>query len=130
METLRDTGACLSPFNAFLLVQGLETLALRMQRHVDNAMAVASFLQNHPKVDWVAYPGLAGSPYHALAREYLPKGAGSVFSFGLSAPQGKARARGKAFIEALSLFSHLANVGDARSLVIHPASTTQTSSSP
>lgn len=122
VETLRDTGACLSPFNAFLLLQGLETLSVRMERHVSNALQIASFLEMHPKVDYVAYPGLASSEYHRMAGRYLPKGAGAVFSFGLRA--GDARAAGKAFIEALELFSHLANVGDARSLVIHPASTT------
>ncbi len=124
VETLRDTGACLSPFNAFLLIQGLETLSLRMDRHVQNAMAVAAFLEEHPKVDWVAYPGLESSPYHTLANKYLPQGPGSVFSFGLSGEGEAVRAKGKIFIEALDLFSHLANVGDARSLVIHPASTT------
>ena len=124
VETLRDTGACLSPFNAFLLIQGLETLSLRMDRHVNNAMAVATHLEAHPKVDWVAYPGLQSSPYHALAQKYLPRGAGSVFSFGLRGRGSAVRAKGKAFIESLNLFSHLANVGDARSLVIHPASTT------
>ncbi len=124
VETLRDTGACLSPFNAFLLVQGLETLSLRMERHVQNAMDVATYLEAHPKVDWVAYPGLESSPYYALANKYLPKGPGSVFSFGLCGEGTAVRAKGKAFIESLDLFSHLANVGDARSLVIHPASTT------
>ncbi len=124
VETLRDTGACLSPFNAFLLVQGLETLSLRMERHVQNAVDVATYLEAHPKVDWVAYPGLESSPYNALANKYLPKGPGSVFSLGLCGEGLAVRAKGKAFIESLDLFSHLANVGDARSLVIHPASTT------
>ncbi len=124
VETVRDTGACLSPFNAFLMIQGLETLSMRMDRHVENAQDVASYLEQHPKVDWVAYPGLESSPYHALAAKYLPKGAGSVFSFGLRGEGGAVRAKGKTFIESLNLFSHLANVGDARSLVIHPASTT------
>lgn len=120
--TLRDTGAALSPFNAFLLIQGLETLSLRMDRHVQNARAVADYLRQHPKVAWVAYASLPQSPYHALAQKYTPKGAGAVFTFGLKGEN--ARAAGKTFIEALHLFSHLANVGDARSLVIHPASTT------
>ncbi len=124
VETLRDTGACLSPFNAFLLLQGLETLSVRMQRHVENAQAIAEYLQGHPKVDWVAYPGLVSSPYHTLSRKYLPKGPGAIFSFGLSGNAAKARAAGKMLIDSLNLFSHLANVGDARSLVIHPASTT------
>ena len=124
VETLRDTGACLSPFNAFLLVQGLETLSVRMDRHVKNAQAVAAFLAAHPQVDWVAYPALPDNPYHALAEKYLPKGPGAIFSFGVKAGSDGARAAGKTFIESLNLFSHLANVGDARSLVIHPASTT------
>ncbi len=124
VETLRDTGACLSPFNAFLLLQGLETLSVRMDRHVENAQAVAEFLAAHPQVDWVAYPGLPDNPYHDLAKKYLPKGPGAIFSFGVKAEPDGARAAGKTFIEALNLFSHLANVGDARSLVIHPASTT------
>jgi O-acetylhomoserine (thiol)-lyase len=122
-ETLRDAGACLSPFNAFLILQGLETLSLRMQRHVDNALAVARFLEAHPKVAWVAYAGLPSHPDHALAKRYLPRGPGAVFSFGLRA-SGDVRAAGRRVIEGLELFSHLANVGDARSLVIHPASTT------
>lgn len=124
-ETLRDTGATISPFNSFLLIQGLETLSLRMERHVSNAQAIAKYLHDHPKVDWVAYAGLPDHPQHALAKKYLPKGPGAVFSFGLKAPTAnEARAKGKKFIESLHLFSHLANVGDARSLVIHPASTT------
>lgn len=123
-ETLRDTGACLSPFNAFLLLQGLESLSVRMERHVANARAVAAFLSEHPQVEWVAYPGLPESPYYDLAQKYLPKGPGAVFSFGLRAGSEGPRAAGKRFIDALQLFSHLANVGDARSLVIHPASTT------
>ncbi|MCL4248142.1 MAG: O-acetylhomoserine aminocarboxypropyltransferase/cysteine synthase [Anaerolineae bacterium] len=120
--TVRDTGAALSPFNAFLLIQGLETLSLRMERHVQNAQAIAQFLYDHPKVDWVAYAGLADNPYHALAQKYTPKGPGAIFTFGIKA--SNPRAAGKEFIESLHLFSHLANVGDARSLVIHPASTT------
>jgi O-acetylhomoserine (thiol)-lyase len=120
--TLRDTGAALSPFNAFLLIQGLETLSVRMERHVQNAQAVAEFLSQHPKVAWVAYAGLPDNPYHALACKYTPKGPGAIFTFGIAARNP--RLAGKEFIESLHLFSHLANVGDARSLVIHPASTT------
>jgi len=122
--TLRDTGACISPFNAFLLIQGLETLSLRMDRHVKNALAVATFLKEHPQVDWVNYAGLPDSPFHDLAKKYVPKGPGAVFSFGLKKGSGDVREKGKKFIESLDLFSHLANIGDARSLVIHPASTT------
>ncbi len=124
VETLRDVGVALSPFNAFMLIQGLETLSVRMDRHVENALRVATFLESHPKVAWVSYAGLPSSPYHALAQKYTPRGPGAVFSFGLKARAGAERAAGKAFIESLELFSHLANVGDARSLVIHPASTT------
>uniref|UniRef100_A0A7C4LLR4 O-acetylhomoserine aminocarboxypropyltransferase/cysteine synthase n=1 Tax=Schlesneria paludicola TaxID=360056 RepID=A0A7C4LLR4_9PLAN len=124
METLRDTGACLSPTNAFLLLQGLETLSLRMERHVSNALAVARFLAEHPKVEQVHYAGLPNSPYFPLAQKYLPKGPGAVFSFELKPIGGDAREAGRRLIESLELFSHLANVGDARSLVIHPASTT------
>jgi O-acetylhomoserine (thiol)-lyase len=123
-ETLRDTGASLSPFNAFMLIQGLETLSVRMERHVSNAQAVAEHLDEHPMVENVAYPGLPSSPYHDLAQKYMPKGPGAIFTFELS-PDGQApRAAGETFIETLQLFSHLANVGDARSLVLHPASTT------
>jgi O-acetylhomoserine (thiol)-lyase len=120
--TVRDTGAALSPFNAFLLIQGLETLSLRMDRHVQNAKAVAEFLSQHPQVAWVAYAGLPDNPSHALAKKYTPKGPGAVFTFGIRS--SNPRRAGKIFIEGLHLFSHLANVGDARSLVIHPASTT------
>ena len=124
-ETLRDTGACLSPFNAFLLIQGLETLSLRMERQSSSALRVARHLEDHKAVAWVAYAGLPSHPDHALAKKYLPRGAGAVFSFGLkSATAAEGRARGRKFIEALQLFSHLANIGDVRSLVIHPASTT------
>jgi len=119
-ESLRDIGPCLSPFNAFLLIQGLETLSLRMERHVSNALAVARFLKDHPRVEWVSYAGLPDNPFHALAKKYTPKGPGAVFSFGIKG----GRPAGKAFIESLEIFSHLANVGDAKSLVIHPASTT------
>src|SRR5712691_693253 len=119
-ETLRDLGAAMSPFNAFLFLQGLETLPLRMTRHVENAVEIATWLERQDGVTNVRYPGLASSPYRALARKYLPLGAGSIFSFDL--PSG--RAAGRRFIESLNLWSHLANVGDAKSLVIHPASTT------
>ena len=119
-EQLRDVGASLSPFNAFLLLQGLETLPQRMDEHVANAQAVAEFLDAHPLVNWVAYAGLASSPYHDLARRYMPRGPGAVFTFGVEG----GRAAGAAFIEGLTMISHLANVGDARTLVIHPGSTT------
>ena len=119
-EGLRDFGACMSPHTAWLMLQGLETLPLRMARHVANAQAVAEFLAAQPGVARVAYPGLASHPDHALAQRLLPRGAGAVFSFDLKGT----REQGRAFIEALKLFSHLANVGDAKSLVIHPASTT------
>jgi O-acetylhomoserine (thiol)-lyase len=123
-ETVRDTGACLSPMNAFLLLQGLETLSLRMERHVANARAVVDFLLAHRCVAWVAYAGLPDHPQHALACKYLGGRPGAVFAFGIKAKDGDGRAAGRRFIEELQLFSHLANVGDARSLVIHPASTT------
>jgi len=119
-ESLRDLGAALSPFNAFLFLLGLETLPLRMARHVENASEIAAWLERQDGVTNVRYPGLASSPYRELARKYLPLGAGSIFSFDL--PGG--RAAGRRFIESLDLWSHLANVGDAKSLVIHPASTT------
>jgi O-acetylhomoserine (thiol)-lyase len=120
MEVLRVFGPSISPFNAWLLLQGIETLPVRMERHCANAMAVAKFLQGHPRVTWVNYPGLADNPYHALAKRYMPKGAGSLLAFGI---QGGFDA-GVKFIEALTFVSHLANIGDAKSLVIHPASTT------
>jgi len=120
MEVMRVYGPAISPFNSWLLLQGLETLPVRMDRHVSNAMGVAKFLRDHPKVSWVNYPGLADNKYHALAKKYLPKGAGSLLSFGI---KGGYEA-GVKFIEALTFVSHLANIGDARSLVIHPASTT------
>jgi O-acetylhomoserine (thiol)-lyase len=120
METLRTFGPALSPFSAFLLLQGIETLHVRMDRHVANARAVAEFLAAHPMVEWVNYPGLATSPDHALAAKYLPKGAGGILSFGIRGGQPA----GERFISALQMVSHLANVGDAKTLVIHPASTT------
>lgn len=126
VEGLRDMGTCMSPFNAFLFLQGIETLGLRMERHVANALAVAQFLESHERVTWVKYPSLPGNPYYALAQKYLPKGAGAVFSFGIKGGYDA----GRKFIDSVKLFSHLANVGDARSLVIHPASTTHQQLSP
>ncbi len=120
METMRTLGPVLSPFNAWMLLQGLETLHVRMERHVQNATKVAEYLVNHPRVSWVNYPGLKSSPYHKLAQKYLPKGCGSIMTFGI---KGGMEA-GVKFIEALQFCSHLANVGDAKTLVIHPASTT------
>jgi O-acetylhomoserine (thiol)-lyase len=117
---LRDLGATMAPLNAFLTITGIETLPLRMERHVQNAQAVAEYLAGHPAVSWVAYAGLPQSKYHKLAKKYLPKGAGSVFTFGV---KGGYQA-GVALVEGVELFSHLANVGDTRSLIIHPASTT------
>lgn len=123
---LRDTGACLSPFNSFLIIQGLETLPLRMERHSENALAVARHLQEHPAVDWVLYPGLDNHPTHGLAGKYLGKGYGALVGFGIKAGlEG-----GKRFINNLKLFSHLANIGDAKSLAIHPASTTHSQLTP
>ncbi len=119
-ETLRDLGACMSPFNAFLFAQGIETLPLRMRQHVSNAERVAQFLSEHPMIESVSYPGLETNLYKPLVDKYLPKGAGAVFCFDL--PGG--REAGQQFIRSLTLFSHLANVGDAKSLVIHPATTT------
>jgi O-acetylhomoserine (thiol)-lyase len=124
VETVRDVGACVSPMNSFLLIQGLETLSLRMERHVSNALTLAKFLEGHERIAWVAYAGLPSHEDHALAQKYLPRGPGAVFSFGLKGTGTSVREDGKRFIEALELFSHLANVGDVRSLVIHPASTT------
>jgi O-acetylhomoserine (thiol)-lyase len=120
VQTLRDIGGCLSPFNSFLFIQGLETLSLRMDRHISNAQKAAEFLQAHPKVAWVAYPGLKDNPYYAAAQKYTPKGPGAILGFGIKG----GKAAGKKFIDNLKLFSHLANVGDAKSLAIHPASTT------
>lgn len=120
VQLLRDTGACLSPFNSFLFLQGLETLSLRVERHVSNTKKIAEFLQDHPSVAWVNYPNLKGNKYYNLAQKYLPKGAGSIFTFGLKGGIEKS----KEFIKKLQIFSLLANVADAKSLVIHPASTT------
>lgn len=120
VHLLRDFGSSLSPFNAFLILQGLETLQLRMEKHTKNALEVAEYLVNHPSVEWVTYPGLETHPSHKLAKKYLDGGDGAVVVFGIKG----GREAGKKFIDSLSLWSHLANVGDARSLVIHPASTT------
>jgi O-acetylhomoserine (thiol)-lyase len=117
---LRDLGPALSPFNAFLILTGIETLPLRMQRHSDNALAVAEWLAQRPEVAWVSYPGLAGDRYNALAKKYVPKGAGAVFTFGLKGGYDA----GVKLVSNVQLFSHLANIGDTRSLIIHPASTT------
>jgi O-acetylhomoserine (thiol)-lyase len=117
---LRDLGPALSPFNAFLILNGIETLPLRMQRHSDNTLAVAEYLSKHPAVSWVVYPGLAGDKYNALAKKYTPKGAGAVFTFGLKGGYDA----GVKLVSNVKLFSHLANIGDTRSLIIHPASTT------
>jgi O-acetylhomoserine (thiol)-lyase len=119
-ETLRDLGAAMSPFNAFLFLQGLETLSLRMARHVENATAVAKYLASHVMASNITYPGLPRSRYRALVDKYLPHGAGAVFSFDCRG----GRAGGQDFIRGLTLWSHLANVGDSKSLIIHPASTT------
>jgi O-acetylhomoserine (thiol)-lyase len=126
VQILRDLGACLSPFNSFMFLQGLETLHLRMQRHSENALAIAQYLEKHEQVDWVSYPGLASHPDHHLAKKYLPRGAGAILTFGI---KGGLEA-GKKLINSLKLFSLLANVGDAKSLVIHPASTTHSQLTP
>ncbi len=120
VENVRDLGPALSPFHSWLFLQGLETLPVRMERHCRNAESVAAFLMHHPAVSWVSYPGLATSPHHALAERYMPLGAGAIFTFGVRG----GRETGRRFIEGLRLISHLANVGDAKTLVIHPASTT------
>ncbi|MEJ8547612.1 homocysteine synthase [Brevibacillus borstelensis] len=120
VQLQRDIGAAVAPFNSFLFLQGLETLHLRMERHSQNALAVARYLQQHPAVEWVNYPGLEESPYHSLAKKYLPKGAGAILTFGIRGGV----AEGQKLIESVKLFSHLANVGDSKSLIIHPASTT------
>ena len=120
VETLRTLGPALSPFNGFMLLQGLETLPLRMDRHCDNALAVAKFLRDHPRVEWVRYPSLPRDKYYDLAQKYVPRGASAIMSFGVKG----GRAAGVKFIEGVLFLSHLANVGDAKTLVIHPASTT------
>ncbi|MBU5427260.1 homocysteine synthase [Tissierella pigra] len=120
VQLLRDTGAAISPFNSFLFLQGLETLSLRVERHVYNAKRIAEYLNNHPLVSWVNYPSLDGNKYNNLAKKYFPKGVGSIFTFGIKGGIEE----GKKFIESLGIFSNLANVADTKSLVIHPASTT------
>ena len=126
VEGLRDWGNTISPFNSFLLVQGLETLSLRVERHVQNALVLAEWLENHPKVEYVNYPGLKSSKYHALAKKYFPKGAGSVLTFKIKGDPSNA----DRLIDNVKLLSHLANVGDAKSLIIHPAATTHEQLSP
>lgn len=126
VQTLRDIGACQAPMNSFLLLQGLETLSLRMERHVQNAQAVAEYLDNHAQVKWVTYPGLTNHPDYKAGKKYLPKGAGAILGFGIEG----GREAGASFINSLKLFSHLANVGDAKSLAIHPASTTHSQLNP
>ena len=120
VQLLRDTGASISPFNSFLFIQGLETLSLRVERHVNNSKKIAEHLENHPKVEWVNYPSLNSNKYYELAQKYTPKGAGSIFTFGIKGGAEEA----KKFIDSLEIFSLLANVADAKSLVIHPATTT------
>jgi O-acetylhomoserine (thiol)-lyase len=119
-KALRDFGACISPFNAWLLIQGLESLSLRVERHTENAQKIAAYLENHPKVSKVYYPSLPSSPYYELSKKYFPKGAGSIFSFELTGGYAAARK----FIDSAEIFSDLANVGDSKSLLVHPASTT------
>jgi O-acetylhomoserine (thiol)-lyase len=126
LQLMRDLGAAVSPFNAFLFIQGLETLSLRMERHCENALAVAQWLEARDEVEWVSYPGLASSPWHDRAKKYLPNGHGAILSFGI---KGGLEA-GRKFVDGLELFSHLANVGDVRSLAIHPASTTHSQLTP
>lgn len=126
VSLLRDTGAAISPFNSFLFLQGIETLSLRLERHVANAQKIAEHLEQHKFVNWVNYPGLKSSPSYEKAQKYFPKGAGAILTFGITG----GREAGIKFIDNLELFSHLANVGDAKSLVIHPASTTHQQLSP
>jgi O-acetylhomoserine (thiol)-lyase len=126
VQGLRDLGPALSPFNSFLFIQGVETLGVRLDRHCQNAIGVARFLDEHPKVEWVNYPGLPSSPSHALAKKYMPKGQGALIGFGIKG----GKAAGRKFIDNLQLFSHLANIGDAKSLAIHPASTTHSQLTP
>jgi O-acetylhomoserine (thiol)-lyase len=126
VQTLRDIGACQAPLNSWLFIQGLQTLSLRMDHHVQNARKVAEFLENHPKVGWVTYPDLPSHPDYEKAQKYLPKGSGGVLGFGILG----GKAAGSKFIDSLQLISHLANIGDARSLAIHPASTTHSQLTP
>ncbi len=130
VQGLRDTGAALSPFNSFLLLQGIETLHLRLERHSQNALAVAKHLEQHPGVEWVNYPGLESSQYHERAKKYLPTGQGALVTFGVKAGADGSYEAGKKLIDSLELFSLVANIGDAKSLVIHPASTTHQQLSP
>ncbi len=126
VQILRDIGACQAPFNSWATLQGIETLSYRMDRHVENAQAVAEFLEQHPKVSWVMYPGLKSHPDHERSKRYFPKGPGAILGFGIkSGLEG-----GRNFIDNLQLFSHLANVGDAKSLAIHPATTTHSQLTP
>ena len=120
MLGLRDLGPAISPFNAFMIITGIETLPLRIQRHSDSALKVAKFLKGHPKVNWVAYAGLEDAPTHKLQQKYSPKGAGAIFTFGLKGGYDA----GVKLVNTVELLSHLANIGDTRSLIIHPASTT------
>jgi O-acetylhomoserine (thiol)-lyase len=120
VEGLRDFGPCISPFNSFLFIQGIETLKFRMEQHSRNALQVAEWLETNPAVSWVKYPGLKSSPYYAISQKYLPKGQGAIATFGI---RGGSEA-GRKLIDSVKLFSHLANLGDAKSLIIHPASTT------
>jgi O-acetylhomoserine (thiol)-lyase len=120
VEGLRDLGPCISPFNSFLFIQGIETLKYRMEQHSRNALAVAQWLEKNPSVSWVRYPGLESSQYRALAKKYLPQGQGSIVTFGIKGGLGA----GRKLIDSVKLFSHLANLGDAKSLIIHPSSTT------
>ena len=126
VQLLRDLGAALSPFNAFLFLQGIETLSLRLDRHCENAFGVAKFLTEHPKIDWVKYPGLPSHPSYELSKKYLPKGQGALVGFGIKG----GKEAGRKFIDSLQLFSHLANIGDAKSLAIHPATTTHSQLTP
>lgn len=123
-QLLRDTGACISPFNSFLILQGIETLHLRMKEHSSNALKVAQFLEQNENVSWVNYPGLKSSPYNELAQKYLPKGQSAIIGFGIKGGGKCTKEAGAKFIDNVKLLSHLANIGDAKSLVIHPASTT------
>jgi O-acetylhomoserine (thiol)-lyase len=120
VQLLRDTGACISPFNSFLLLQGIETLSLRVERHLENTKKIVEYLNSHDQIAWVSYPSLESSKYYDLAKKYLPKGAGSIFTFGVKGGEAKARK----LIDSLEIFSQLANVADSKSLIIHPSSTT------
>lgn len=129
-QLLRDTGACISPFNSFLILQGIETLHLRMKEHSKNALAVAKFLETNENVSWVNYPGLESNKNYNLAQKYLPKGQSALIGFGIKSKKGGGLEAGAKFIDSLKLLSHVANIGDAKSLVIHPASTTHSQLSP